>query len=102
MKDKRHCGTLVYCNDCKTYSRDYHVYEERVWGMGNPDIGVMEFDTEKATLLVACDTLKEAKRWVKEDFEGGVVLSYLNVDGVLTDERFEYYDERRGSEEVAE
>jgi len=76
-------------------SRTYHVYEERVWGMDNPDIGVMEFDTEKATLLVACDSLDEAKRWIKEDFEGGVVLSYDDTGNILTDERFEYYDERR-------
>lgn len=57
----------------------------------------MEFDTENAPLLVACDTLDEAKRWIKEDFEGGVVLSYDNTDGLLTDEQFEYYDERRGN-----
>ncbi len=75
--------------------RTYIVYDERVWGLGNPDIGVMEFDTDNATILVACDSLAEAKRDIRDYFEGGVVLSYDDSDEILTDQRFEYYDERR-------
>jgi hypothetical protein len=71
-------------------ARTYVVYDERVWGMGNPDIDVLEFDTDNASVLVACDTLEEAKRWIKEDFEGGVVLSYISIDGVLQDQQYEW------------
>lgn len=77
-------------------SRTYIVYDERVWGLGNPDIGVMEFDTDNATILVACDSLAEAKGYIRDHFEGGVVLSYNDTEEILTDQRYEYYDERRG------
>lgn len=70
--------------------RTYIVYDARVWGFGNLDIGVLEFDTDNATVLLAASSLKEAKSDIREFYPDGVILSYNDDDGILTDERFEW------------
>lgn len=75
-------------------SRTYIVYDERVWEGYDPDTG--QFNTDNAMILVGCDSLAEAKGYIRDHFEGGVVLSYNDTEEILTDEKYEYYDERRG------
>ena len=47
-------------------------------------------DTDDATVCCCADSLREARRDVKEDFPDGVIYSYIETpDGELIDERRE-------------
>jgi hypothetical protein len=70
--------------------RTYLVYDARAWGWGNPNIGVLDFDTDAALVLSSADTLAEAKGDVRGRFPEGLIFSYKSENGRLIDERFEW------------
>ena len=61
--------------------RLYVVYDSRA-----------NYDTDEATVYVTCDTLYEAREYVRNDFSDGVIFSYEKEETTQT-----LIDERRES-----
>jgi hypothetical protein len=47
-------------------------------------------DTDDCLVYVSCDSLPEARQYVKEDFPDGVIFRYDIKDNELTNETREY------------